>query len=256
VTALAPQTPAELRADCLRIAAVGDVHVGVDDEAPSFAGIADHADLLLLAGDLTRRGLPQEAEHLASSLRDLPLPVVAVLGNHDVHSGHGEAIAAALVGAGVSVLDGTACSVEVHGRCIGIAGTKGFGGGMPGVAASAFGEPEMKAFALHGAAIASELQGALASLGTDIRLVLLHYSPVRDTLEGEPPEIHCFLGDYRLAEVIDHCGADLVVHGHAHRGREHGRTPGGVPVRNVARPVINAPYRIYELPLAAHGGWS
>ncbi len=234
---------------CVRVAAVGDLHVGVDDALPGFDEIDERADLLLLAGDLTRRGRPDEAERLASSLATVAVPVVAVLGNHDVHSDMADEVVEVLVGAGVTVLDGEACCVDVDGHRVGVAGIKGFGGGMAGVAASPFGEPEMKSFATHGALDAGRLQSALGSLGTDLRIVLLHYSPVRDTLEGEPPEIHCFLGDYRLAEVIDHCGADLVVHGHAHRGREHGRTSGGTPVRNVAQPVIRAPYRVYQLPV-------
>jgi Icc-related predicted phosphoesterase len=241
---------------CVRIAAVGDLHVGVDDEPPDFDDVGSHADALLLAGDLTRRGLPEEVRRLASALERIDVPVVAVLGNHDVHSGCGDELVATLAAAGVTVLEGAACVLEVAGRLVGIAGVKGFAGGMPGVAASSFGEPEMKAFALRGAHDAGQLQQALARLGTTVRIVLLHYAPVGDTLVGEPPEIHCFLGDYRLAEVVDGCGADLVLHGHAHSGREHGRTPGGVPVRNVARPVIGAPYRVYELPLPPVDRWA
>ncbi len=242
--------------DCIRIAAVGDLHIGAGDDVPSFDEIEDRADLLLLAGDLTRRGRPDEAERLAASLARLEVPVVAVLGNHDVHSDMGDEVVAVLRRAGVTVLDGDACCIDVGGHGVGVAGVKGFAGGMAGVAASPFGEPEMKAFAAHGAEDAGRLQSALGSLGTSLRIVLLHYSPVSDTLEGEPPEIHCFLGDYRLAEVIDHCGADLVLHGHAHRGREHGRTSGGTPVRNVAQPVIRAPYRVYQLPVPVRPRWA
>jgi Icc-related predicted phosphoesterase len=240
----------------VRVGAVGDLHVGAHEDLPGFGEVDRKVDLLLLAGDLTRRGRPDEAARLADALRHVSVPVIAVLGNHDVHSDHGDEVAAILSSVGIRVLDGAACSVEIHGRRIGVAGAKGFGGGMPGVAATPFGEPEMKAFALHGAQAASELQQALGSLGTALRIVLLHYAPVRDTLVGEPPEIHCFLGDYRLGEVVDRCGADLVVHGHAHSGREHGRTPGGVPVRNVAHPVIGAPYRVYELPLPPTDRWA
>ena len=203
----------------VRVAAVGDLHVGVDDELPSFDELGDRADVLLLAGDLTRRGRPDEAERLAAALVQVEVPMIAVLGNHDVHSDMGDQVVDVLVDAGVRVLDGEACCVDVGGHGVGVAGIKGFGGGMAGVAASPFGEPEMKCFANRGALDASRLQSALGSLGTTLRIVLLHYSPVRDTLEGEPPEIHCFLGDYRLAEVIDHCGADLVVMAsHGHRG--------------------------------------
>ena len=242
--------------ECIRIAAVGDLHVGVDDDLPSFDEVDDRADVLLLAGDLTRRGRPEEAERLTAALEGVGVPVVAVLGNHDVHSDLGAQVADVLDDAGVTVLDGDSCCVQVGPHGVGVAGIKGFAGGMAGVAASPFGEPEMKSFAAQGALDAGRLQSALGSLGTCLRIVLLHYSPVRDTLEGEPPEIHCFLGDYRLAEVIDHCGADLVLHGHAHRGREHGRTAGGTPVRNVAQPVIRAPYRVYQLPVPTAPRWS
>jgi Icc-related predicted phosphoesterase len=237
----------------VRIAAVGDIHVGLDDPVPPLGGVDDVADMLLLAGDLTRRGTRQEAERLAETLSSISVPVVAVLGNHDHHSDAADEVASTLRQAGVVVLEQSATSLVVDGAVIGIVGAKGFGGGMAGVAATAFGEPEMKAFALHGAPIASAVQSCLASLDTDLRILLLHYSPVRDTLEGEPPEIHAFLGDYRLAEVADHAGADLILHGHAHRGRERGRTPGGIPVRNVARPVIRAPFRVFEMCAATDG---
>lgn len=231
----------------LRVAAVGDLHVGTEGPLPDVDGIEHHADLLLLAGDLTRRGTAAEARRLAECLQHVPVPVVAVLGNHDHHSDDADAVSEELRRVGIDVLERSSCCVSVRGTRVGIAGAKGFGGGMAGTAATCFGEPEMRAFASHGASIASELQSALGALDADLRIVLLHYSPVPDTLEGEPPEIHAFLGDYRLAEIADHTGADLILHGHAHRGRERGRTPGGIPVRNVAQPVIAAPYRVYEL---------
>ncbi|MGB3412543.1 MAG: metallophosphoesterase [Microthrixaceae bacterium] len=231
----------------IRIAAVGDIHVGLNDDLPDFGDVADLADMLLLAGDLTRRGTREEAERLAELLASISIPVIAVLGNHDHHSDAAAEVSQIVESAGALVLEQSATSVTVDDTIIGIVGAKGFGGGMSGVAATAFGEPEMKAFALHGAPIASAVQSCLASLDTDLRILLLHYSPVRDTLEGEPPEIHAFLGDYRLAEVADHAGCDLILHGHAHRGRERGRTPGGIPVRNVARPVIRAPFRVFEI---------
>lgn len=236
---------------CLRVAAVGDVHVGMHDDPPAFEGIERNADLLLLAGDLTRRGRASEARRLASALEPLAVPVIAVLGNHDHHNDTPHDVAAELTSAGVTVLDGSSTVIDVHGCSVGVAGTKGFGGGMPGERATEFGEPEMKEFVRVGAREAQRLRSALMDLDTDIRLVLLHYSPVVDTLQGEPVGIHAFLGDFRLAEVVDETGADLVVHGHAHLGREHGRTAGGVPVRNVALPVIRECYRVYELPLHA-----
>ena len=160
-----------------------------------------------------------------------------------------ELVVKVLEAIGVTVLEQSCCVFDVGDVRVGVAGAKGFGGGMPGVSATAFGEPEMKAFVHHGEQVANGLAQALGALDSDLRLVLLHYSPVLETLEGEPPEIHAFLGDYRLAEAVDQHGADLVVHGHAHVGRERGRTPGGVPVRNVAKPVIRAPFRVFELPV-------
>src|SRR5690606_17443300 len=130
---------------------------------------------------------------------------------------------------------------------VGIAGSKGFGGGFVGASASDFGEPEMKAFVRHTKAIAERLRDGLAGLDTDHRVALLHYSPVAATLHGEPPEIFPFLGSYLLAEAVDDAGADLVIHGHAHRGSERGVTPGGVRVRNVARPLIGSSFRLFEL---------
>lgn len=236
-------------ADCIRIAAVGDLHVGTGDDPPSFEGVDEHADVLLLAGDLTRTGERPEVERLANCLVELQVPVVAVLGNHDHHADAPQVVVDTLRAVDVTVLEQSSAVLEVGGRRVGVAGAKGFGGGMPGESATAFGEPEMKAFVEHGAAVARGLGSALAELpGDALRVVLLHYSPVAETLEGEPPGIHAFLGDYRLAEAVDEHGADLVVHGHAHLGRERGRTSGGVPVRNVARPVIKAPYRVFELP--------
>jgi Icc-related predicted phosphoesterase len=133
--------------------------------------------------------------------------------------------------------------VEVGGRRVGIAGTKGFGGGFPGASASDFGEPEMKAFVGHTKTLAGRLERALDGLRADRRIALLHYSPVAETLAGEPREIHAFLGSYLL---VDRAGADLVIHGHAHRGSRDGTTAGGVPVRNVAAPVIGRAYEVFR----------
>jgi Icc-related predicted phosphoesterase len=233
----------------IRVAAVGDVHVGVDSAgrlAPRLAGLADHADLFLLAGDLTHRGRPEEAKVLAEELRDLDVPTAAVLGNHDYHSGEQDAVRAVLEEAGIRVLEGEAVVLEVGGRRVGVAGSKGFGGGFAGACASDFGEPEMRAFVGHTKTLAKRLERALGGLRADRRIALLHYSPVAETLAGEPREIYAFLGSYLLAEAVDRAGADLVVHGHAHRGSRAGTTPGGVPVRNVAAPVIGRAYEVFH----------
>lgn len=234
----------------VRVAAVGDMHVGPDMAgrlAPSYALLHDSADVFLLAGDLTRTGRPAEMACLVQELSVVTVPVVAVLGNHDLHAGHGRDVVAQLTGAGVSVLEGTAAVVEAGGATVGVAGVKGFGGGFAGRCASDFGEDEMKSFIRTTMAAANQLHEALVGLSTDLRIALLHYAPVPDTLVGEPLEIYPFLGSYLLAEAIDSAGADLVIHGHAHRGRERGLTPGGTRVRNVAQPVIGAPFRVYHM---------
>ena len=247
-------TQAELEAPTVAVAAVGDVHVGEDSVLPDLGDVGDRADVLLLAGDLTRCGEPRESARLAAMLGDVEIPVVAVLGNHDHHAEQPEALRAELEAVGVTVLEQSATTIEVRGLTVGIAGAKGFAGGMADFGVSAFGEPEMKAFAAHGGEASEGVAKALAGLATDVRLVLLHYSPILATLQGERAEILAFMGDYRLAEAVDAQGADLIVHGHAHHGRERGRTPGGIPVRNVAWPVIRSPYRVYDVPVGP--GWA
>jgi Icc-related predicted phosphoesterase len=233
------------------IAAVGDVHIGMDGAdalAAGWEGIGDRAGALLLAGDLTRCGDPGEAKLLAEVLERLPIPVVAVLGNHDHHADQPDELARVLTDAGVTVLEGTSTVLDLGGSTLGIAGTKGFGGGFAGATISEFGEREMKDFARHGVTLADRLEGALGEIaGADHRVALLHYSPIRETLRGEEPEIYPALGSYLFGEAVDRAGADLVLHGHAHRGTEKGLTPGGIRVRNVAQPVIDAAYRLYDL---------
>lgn len=235
----------------IRVAAVGDVHVGEDNYGqlrPHLAKLADQADVLLLAGDLTRHGTPAEGRLVAEEFKGLSVPVVAVLGNHDYHCDAQNEITAMLSDAGVRVLE---CSSTVltcaGGSTLGVAGSKGFGGGFAGKAATAFGEPEIKAFVTHTQRMAAQLQEQLAELETDYRVALTHYSPVKDTLVGEPPEIYPFLGSYLLAEAVDSTGTDLAVHGHAHAGTEKGATRGGVRVRNVALPVLGRAYAVYRL---------
>jgi Icc-related predicted phosphoesterase len=235
----------------IRVAAFGDCHFAADAAGtmrPALALLDDDADVLLLAGDLTRVGEPAEASALAGELVDVTIPIVAVLGNHDFHTDQEERVADVLVDAGVHVLDGDAVVLDTPGGSLGVAGVKGFGTGFPGAMCSDFGEPEMKAFVRHSHSAASRLQSALASVqSADARVALTHYAPVEDTLRGERLEIFPFMGSYHLAEAIDSAGADLAVHGHAHGGTEKGTTPGGVPVRNVAQPVIRSAYRVYCL---------
>jgi Icc-related predicted phosphoesterase len=234
----------------IRVAAVGDVHFdrGSQGRLRSYLPeIASHADLLLLAGDLTQTGDLEEARVLAEDLAGAPFPVAAVLGNHDYHSGRDRALAALLEGYGITVLEGEAVKFPVRDTLVGVAGIKGFGGGFPGACASEFGEPEMKAFVHYTKEQALRLRDALLSLDTPYKIALMHYSPVAATLVGERLEIYPFLGSYLLSEAIDQVPVDIVFHGHAHKGSEKGQTFGGVPVRNVAQPVIRHVCNIYLL---------
>ncbi|ACY96168.1 MULTISPECIES: metallophosphoesterase family protein [Thermomonospora] len=237
----------------IRVAAVGDIHVGPDVAGryrEQLAGLAGHADVLLVAGDLTRHGTVAEGRIAVEELSACPVPVIAVLGNHDYHSDAQEEITALLREAGVTVLEGDWTVLECAGVRLGVAGGKGFGGGFAGRSAGEFGEPEMKEFVRHTREFSERLHAALTALdehGADVKIALTHYSPVKDTLAGEPLEIYPFLGSYLMAEAIDRAEADLAVHGHAHRGAEKGMTAGGVRVRNVALPVIRHAYAVYSL---------
>jgi Icc-related predicted phosphoesterase len=239
----------------LRIAAVGDVHVGADSVGhlrSGFAALADEADVLLLAGDLTKRGELAEGDVLAGELRDLPVPIVAVLGNHDHESDQQRVLTQRLLDVGVRVLEGSATVLEIGGVRLGIAGGKGFAGGFVGACATAFGEREMKVFANASMLTAAAMESALSSLDTDLRVLLTHYAPIRGTLHGESPELYPLLGSYLFAELADRCGVDLIVHGHAHDGTEKGATPRGIPVRNVAQPVLRRPYAVYGVEPGRH----
>lgn len=237
----------------IRVAAVGDIHFGADSAGtlrPHLSDIAEQADVYLLAGDLTRLGDPDEAAVLAAELRDLPVPVLAVLGNHDYHSDREKEVTDVLADAGVTILEGASTVIEVQGTKVGVAGVKGFGTGFPGASGSDFGEPMMKAFVRHAQEAADSLREALenlASAGVERRVALMHYAPTAGTLRGERLEIYPFLGSYFLGEAVDRVGADVAIHGHAHGGTEKGFTAGGIPVRNVAQPVINRAYNVYCL---------
>ena len=234
----------------ISIAAVGDLHVGDDSRGTlraAYAELVGCADVLLLAGDLTRLGTEEEIGVFLDELAAVAVPCVAVLGNHDYESDRAESIVKRLGDAGVAVLEGTHVRFRVGDTTLGIAGSKGFGGGFAGAFGSDFGEPEMKMFVRHTRALAEGLHAALATLDTDVRVALTHYSPTKDTLGGERLEIFPFLGSYLLGEAIDRAGANLAIHGHAHHGVEQGLTPGGIPVRNVAQPVIGAAYKLFTL---------
>ena len=234
----------------IRIAAVGDVHVDKDvlgRYRPALEELPDRADALLIAGDLTRHGTVEEARCFAQEFGGLAVPVVVVLGNHDHQSDLQDEVTGVLTASGITVLECSATVLEIKGQRLGIAGAKGFGGGFAGACASNFGEREMKNFVGTTEDISDRLGEALRSVECDALVALTHYAPVPETLVGEPLEIYPFLGSYQLGRAIDSAPTALALHGHAHHGSERGRTPGGVPVRNVAHPVIKQAYNVYQL---------
>lgn len=214
----------------------------------ALALLPEQADVLLVAGDLTQHGTLDEAAVFVDEFADCGIPVVAVLGNHDYHSDVDQGIRELLEDAGIRVLEGDGTVVETTAGTVGIAGAKGFCMGFVGRCAANFGEPEMKTFTDAGVRSAEALRKGFESLPpVDVLVGLTHFAPVDDTLIGEPPEIWPFLGNYLLGEVIDSFKAHLAIHGHAHVGTEIGATTTGVPVRNVAQPVIRRAYQIYEV---------
>lgn len=216
---------------------MADMHIGRSASpgvAQAFAHVREVADVLVLCGDLTDRGTEEEAQQLARDLKTVGVPVVAVLGNHDFEAGHPQEVSRILTDAGVHMLDGEA--IEVLG--VGFAGVKGFGGGFGRGALGPWGEPMIKAFVQEAVDEALKLETALARLRTPRKVAVLHYAPVRDTVEDEPPEIFPYLGSSRLEEPLNRYPVDVVFHGHAHGGRLEGRTSGGVPVYNVAAPLL------------------
>lgn len=222
----------------VRLAATGDIHCGKASAGllqPVFAQAAEAADVLLVCGDLTDYGLPDEARVLAKELTAAGrLPVVMVLGNHDYESGKQEEIKQILVDAGAVVLDGD--SYETHG--VGFAGVKGFAGGFGRGALGPWGEEIVKRFVHEAVDEALKLETALARLRSRRKVALLHYSPVRDTVVGEPPEIFPYLGCSRLEEPLSRYPVTAVFHGHAHNGTPDGKTSGGVAVYNVCMPLL------------------
>jgi uncharacterized protein len=235
----------------IRIAAAGDVHFGRDGDREranaSFAALAGRVDLILLAGDLTTHGEPEQAAILAGAVRELAIPVAAVLGNHDHHSGRADEVAAVLEEAGIVVLDRSHHVLEVCGAELGIVGTKGFVGGFAGYHLPDFGEPLLRrVFAETVAEVEALDEGLRAVAMCPFRIVLLHYSPSGQTLEGERREIWTFLGTDRLAAPILEHNPDLVLHGHAHAGTFEGRV-GEVPVYNVSVPVMGEDFWVFEM---------
>jgi Icc-related predicted phosphoesterase len=235
----------------MRVAAIGDLHVQENDDAPYrelFNEISSHADVLLLCGDLTNFGKTTEAEILADDIKSCTCPVLGVLGNHDYECGQPEKVCSILHDAGMIILDEQAHEIDG----VGFAGVKGFMGGYGRGELAPFGEPIAKAFVDEVMKEARKLENALRTLRTERSVAVLHYSPVPDTLVGEPDEIFQYLGAQRLAEPIDRFDhVKAVVHGHAHHGTYEGRTPLGKPVYNCAQFVLKRkfgrPYALLEI---------
>lgn len=235
----------------MRIAATADIHYSpqsYDSLREPMARVRDEADLLVIAGDLTNYGTPEEMRSLLNALVRLRLPIVVVLGNHDYESGQERELIKMLTEEGIKVLDGS--SYERDG--VGFAGTKGFVGGFGRGLLTSFGEKEIKAFVSASLEETLKLERAVSMLRTPKTVIVTHYAPVAETVQGEPQEIWPFLGSSRFAEVIDRHQAAFALHGHAHHGKLTGRTAGGVPVHNVAISLLLAhdstrPYRVFEL---------
>jgi len=238
----------------VRIAAVGDIHLGRAAHGPPiqslFSQVAEHADVLALCGDLTDRGDPEEGRQLGRALATVGVPVVAVLGNHDYESGKVPELSRILCEAGVQLLDG-GDAFEVHG--VGFAGVKGFAGGFGRRALGPWGEETIKLFVREAVDEALKLETSLGKLRTERKVVLLHYSPIAGTVEGEPREIYPYLGSSRLEEPLIRYPVDVIFHGHAHHGALEGKTVGGVTVYNVSLALLQRsfpdapPFRIVEL---------
>jgi Icc-related predicted phosphoesterase len=234
----------------IRIAAAGDVH-GEESRREqmiqAFAAVDGDADVLLLAGDLTTYGEPQEAAVVADACRPLTIPVVAVLGNHDWHADRCDEIVKVLDDAGVTVLHRSWTVCDVRGTEVGVVGTKGFVGGFPDSALPDFGEPLLRrVYAETTEEVSAIEQGLQAIAHCPVRVVLLHYAPTMTTLEGEPRGIFAFLGSDRLARPIAEHAPDLVIHGHGHAGTFEGYI-GAIPVFNVSLPVMRHDFWVFEL---------
>jgi len=234
----------------MRIAATADLHYTATQSSlkDQLGSVRDEADVLIVAGDLTNFGQPDEMEPLLNVLVRLRLPIIAVLGNHDYESGREEDLMKMMMNEGIKVLDGT--GYERDG--VGFAGTKGFVGGFGRGVLTSFGEPEIKTFVKASVDEAMKLERAMSQLRTSKRVVVLHYAPIADTVVGEAPEIFRYLGTSRLAEVVDRHGADLIVHGHAHHGSLNGATTAGIQVHNVAITLLqaqqpSAAYKVFDI---------
>lgn len=242
--------------DTIRIAAVGDIHCTKTSQGelkPLFAQASKQADVLLLCGDLTDYGLPEEAEVLVGELSGCQIPTLAVFGNHDYESGQQDEVREILAQAGVKVLDGEGC--EVAG--VGFAGVKGFAGGFGSKMLQAWGEPSIKGFVHEAVEEALKLEAALAKLSVPQRVAVLHYAPIQETVEGEPVEIFPFMGSSRLEDPLSRYSVAVAFHGHAHNGQLEGHTSSQIPVYNVSMPLLKKhrpdqpPFRLLEIALSS-----
>ncbi|MFP4516539.1 MAG: metallophosphoesterase family protein [Desulfovibrionales bacterium] len=234
----------------MRIAAIGDLHYTIESRGLAGKLLSDveaHADVLVMAGDLTNIGLVEEMEVMLEDLKAISLPKIAVVGNHDHEHDNAGTLVAMMEQQDICVLDCTSC--EING--VGFVGTKGFCGGFGVRRVDVFGERSLKSFVQTSIDEAARFDQALQELRTDRKVAILHYSPVRDTLEGESPELFPFLGTSRHSDVLDQHGVAMAFHGHAHHGSPRGMTPGGIPVFNVARFVLSRhttkAYAVHEI---------
>jgi Icc-related predicted phosphoesterase len=234
----------------MRIAAMADIHYSpqsYDRIREPMQHVREEADVLVLAGDLTNYGKPEEMESLLNALVRLRIPTIAVLGNHDYESGKVEQMTKMLLDEGIKLLDGSGYERD----SVGFAGAKGFHGGFGRGVLTSFGEPEVKAFVQASVDESVKLDRALSMLRTEKRVVITHYSPIAETVKGEPQEIYTYLGCSRFGEIIDRHAANIAFHGHAHHGTPDGKTVAGVPVHNVAMQLNLAregkPYRLFDV---------
>lgn len=237
----------------VRIAAVGDIHCTRTSQGAFqnlFGKVSEKADIFVICGDLTDYGLPEEAHILVKEFQgSVKIPIVAVLGNHDFESGKAEELKKIFIDGGIHLLDGEA--VEILG--LGFAGVKGFVGGFGRHVLGPWGEDSLKMLVHEAIQEALKLESAIARLRTAQRIAIMHYAPILQTVIGEPPEIHAFLGSSRLEEPLSRQPITAVFHGHAHSGSPEGKTMAGVPVYNVAMPLLRLtlpdaqPYRVVEI---------
>jgi len=235
----------------MRLAAVADVHLKADDHEKNvraFSIVNEMADAIVIAGDFTNHGTPEEMRGVLAVLEHIHIPIVAVLGNHDHECGHQDELAGMLRVAGVHLLDGQC--FEVDG--VGFAGVKGFAGGFAPYELMPFGEGGIKTFVEIAEREAIKLDYGLAQLRTPVKVAISHYAPVRETVVGEPEPIFPFLGSSRLARALDRHKPKLALHGHAHHGTFLAQTEGGLCVANVALPLLRGrgephPFAMFEL---------